>query len=149
MHLATHLLHDAHMGACEVAVVVSNDSDRLEPITIVRGHLGKNVGVLNPQKHPSRAMLPHIDFIKQIRHGTLHAAQLPATLTDQPRHVYEASRLVTAGRRVPYARFARPHVFLPAAVPAIKGGGGNDSVTHVSASLRSNALWRLSTWGKP
>ncbi len=75
MHLATHLLHDAHMGACEVAVVVSNDSDRLEPITIVRGHLGKNVGVLNPQKHPSRAMLPHIDFIKQIRHGTLHAAQ--------------------------------------------------------------------------
>src|SRR5438067_11668257 len=65
------------------------------------------------------------------------------------RHVYEASRLVTAGRSVPYALFARPHVFLPAAVPAIKGGGGNDSVTHVSASLRSNALWRLSTWGKP
>ena len=83
VHLATHLLHDAHMGACDVAVVVSNDSDLLEPITIVRGHLGKNVGVLNPQKHPSRAMLPHIDFIKQIRHGTLHAAQLPATVTDQ------------------------------------------------------------------
>lgn len=31
VNLATHLLHDAHMGRFEVAVVVSNDSDLLEP----------------------------------------------------------------------------------------------------------------------
>ena len=82
VNIATHLLHDAHMGRFEVAVVVSNDSDLLEPIKIVREQLGKKVGILNPQKHPSRALLPHIDFIKQIREGVLRAAQLPETLSD-------------------------------------------------------------------
>ena len=53
VNLATHLLHDAHMGRFEVAVVVSNDSDLLEPIKIVRERLHKRVGILNP--HPIRA----------------------------------------------------------------------------------------------
>ena len=83
VNLATHLLHDAHMGRFEVAVVVSNDSDLLEPIKIVRDQLGKKVGILNPHKRPSRALLPHIDFIKQIRTGVLQASQFPATMRDQ------------------------------------------------------------------
>ena len=83
MNLATHLLHDAHLNRFDIAVVVSNDSDLLGPIKIVRNELGKKVGVLNPQKNPSRAILPHIDFIKQIRGGALQAAQFPAQLTDQ------------------------------------------------------------------
>lgn len=82
VNLATHLLHDAHMDRFDVAVVVSNDSDLLGPIKIVRSELGKKVGVLNPQKHPSRAILPHIDFIKQIRSGALSASQFPAQLQD-------------------------------------------------------------------
>lgn len=45
VNLATHLLHDAHMGRFEVAVVVSNNSDVLEPIKIVRDQLGKKVGI--------------------------------------------------------------------------------------------------------
>jgi uncharacterized LabA/DUF88 family protein len=83
VNLATHLLHDAHMGRFDVAVVVSNDSDLLEPIKIVRQQLGKKVGILNPQKNPSRALLPHIDFIKPIRAGVLQASQFPASLHDQ------------------------------------------------------------------
>ncbi len=82
VNLATHLLHDAHMGRFDVAVVVSNDSDLLEPIKIVRQQLHKRVGILNPHPNPSRALLPHIDFIKQIREGVLKAAQFPASLTD-------------------------------------------------------------------
>ena len=82
VNLATHLLHDAHMGRFEVAVVVSNDSDLLEPIKIVRERLHKRVGILNPHPNPSRALLPHIDFIKQIRTGVLRTAQFPSTLTD-------------------------------------------------------------------
>jgi NYN domain len=82
VNLATHLLHDAHMGRFDIAVVISNDSDLLEPIKIVRQQLGKQVGILNPHPNPSRALLPHIDFIKQIRKGVLAAAQFPATLTD-------------------------------------------------------------------
>jgi hypothetical protein len=76
-------VHDAHMGRFEAAVVVSNDSDLLEPIKIVRDQLRKKVGILNPHKRPSRALLPHIDFIKQIRPGALQASQFPATMADQ------------------------------------------------------------------
>ena len=83
VNLATHLLHDAHMGRFDVAVVVSNDSDLLEPIKIVRQVLRKQVGILNPHPNPSRALLPHIDFIKQIRGGVLRTAQFPPTLTDK------------------------------------------------------------------
>jgi hypothetical protein len=83
VNLATQLLHDAHMNRFDIAVVVSNDSDLLGPIKIVRNELGKKVGVLNPQKHPSRAILPHIDFIKQIRSGALKAALFQDQLTDQ------------------------------------------------------------------
>lgn len=82
VNLASHLLHDAHMNRFDVAVVVSNDSDLLGPIKIVRTELGKKVGVLNPQKHPSRAILPHIDFIKQIRAGALSASQFPSNMQD-------------------------------------------------------------------
>ena len=82
VNLATHLLHDAHMGRFDVAVVVSNDSDLLAPIKIVRQELNKRVGILNPHPNPSRALLPHIDFIKQIRAGVLNASQFPATLID-------------------------------------------------------------------
>jgi uncharacterized LabA/DUF88 family protein len=82
VNLATHLLHDAHCNRFDVAVVVSNDSDLLAPIKIVRKELGKKVGVLNPQKRPSRALLPHLDFIKPIRTGALAAAQFPNQLTD-------------------------------------------------------------------
>ena len=82
VNLATHLLHDAHMGRFDVAVVISNDSDLLEPIKIVRHQLKKQVGILNPHPKASRALLPHIDFIKQIRAGVLKTAQLPVTLTD-------------------------------------------------------------------
>ena len=82
VNLATHLLHDAHMGRFDVAVVVSNDSDLLEPIKIVRAQLCKRVSILNPHPNPSRALLPHIDFIKQIRAGVLRTAQFPPALTD-------------------------------------------------------------------
>lgn len=82
VNLATHLLHDAHMGRFDIAVVVSNDSDLLGPIRIVREELGKSVGALNPHKNPSRAMLPHLDFYKPIREGVLKVSQFPDTLTD-------------------------------------------------------------------
>jgi hypothetical protein len=53
VNLATRLLHDAHRGKFEVAVIVSNDSDLLEPIKIVREELGLKVGILNPHKRPA------------------------------------------------------------------------------------------------
>ena len=50
VNLATHLLYDGFKNDYEVAVVVSNDSDLLEPVRVARS-LGLTVGVLNPQKN--------------------------------------------------------------------------------------------------
>ena len=80
--LATHLLMDGFRDDYELAVVVSNDSDLLLPVQVVTQELGKRVGLLNPQKRPSKVLLPSATFLKQIRSGALAKCQFPATLTD-------------------------------------------------------------------
>jgi hypothetical protein len=82
VNLATYLMHDAYEHRFECAVVVTNDSDLLEPIRIVKDHLQLKVGVLNPHKHPSKQLLKHASFVKQIRAGVLAASQFPAILND-------------------------------------------------------------------
>ncbi|MCW8163357.1 NYN domain-containing protein [Verminephrobacter aporrectodeae subsp. tuberculatae] len=82
VNLAAHLLHEAHLNKFDIAVVISNDSDLLEPIKLVRTELRKIVGVLNPHKKASCAILPHIDFIKKIRAGVLAECQFPDVLHD-------------------------------------------------------------------
>jgi hypothetical protein len=42
----------------------------------------KPVGILNPQQRPSRVLVRHASFIKQIRGGPLQASQFPAQLRD-------------------------------------------------------------------
>jgi len=61
---------------------ISNDSDLLMPIQVVTHEFKKPVGLLNPQKHVSNALLPHVMFIKHIRPGVLAKSQFPLTLTD-------------------------------------------------------------------
>lgn len=83
VNLATHLVHDAHLNRFDVAVVVSNDSDLLTPIQVVRSELGKQVGILNPHAKPSKVLLKHSDFFKAIRQGALQNSQFPDKLTDK------------------------------------------------------------------
>jgi uncharacterized LabA/DUF88 family protein len=83
VNLATHLLYDAFLSEYDAAVVISNDSDLIEPIRIVRREFYKVVGILNPQKGPSRALLPEVSFLKQIRPGALVRSQFPQTLRDE------------------------------------------------------------------
>jgi hypothetical protein len=83
VNIATHLLVDGHNNDYEIAIVVSNDSDLLLPIQVVTRQLGKPVGILNPQKNPSKALLPYATFFKQIRKGVLAKSQFPPTLMDQ------------------------------------------------------------------
>jgi uncharacterized LabA/DUF88 family protein len=83
VNLATHLMHDAHLGRFDSAVLITNDSDLLEPIRIVRRELKLEVGILNPHNQtPSRVLLQHASFVKQIRAGALRASQFPDELTD-------------------------------------------------------------------
>ncbi len=80
--LASHLLNDAHRGDMECAVVVSNDSDLLEPIRLVKSELGLPVGVINPQAKPAKQLIENCSFFKQIRAGVLGASQFPVQWQD-------------------------------------------------------------------
>jgi uncharacterized LabA/DUF88 family protein len=82
VNLAAHLLRDGFTGDFDIAVVVSNDSDLLEPIRIVQSELGKPVGILNPQKHPSVVLKNEAKFFKSIRRSALAKCQFPPVLTD-------------------------------------------------------------------
>src|SRR5687767_9738085 len=82
VNLATHLVYDACRGNFECAVVISKDSDLVEPLRIVREELRLTVGLLNPGKKRSFALIPHVDFIKEIRRGVLIASQFPNELED-------------------------------------------------------------------
>lgn len=80
--LATELLNDAHLRRFDIAVLITNDSDLLPPIRIVRGQLGRKIGLLNPQKNTSHILAKNSDFIKRIRAGAIAASQFPAELHD-------------------------------------------------------------------
>lgn len=82
VNLATHLLRDGFSGLFDAAVLVTNDSDLLEPVRIVREELKKVVGILNPHRHPSRVLLKYASFVKPIRRGVLMTSQFPQTLRD-------------------------------------------------------------------
>jgi len=82
VNLAVHLLNDGHKRDYEVAVLITNDSDLLEAVRIVRQELHLPVGILNPYNRPSHVLIQQASFIKPIRKGVLAASQFPHTLTD-------------------------------------------------------------------
>lgn len=83
VNIATHLINDAYLGKFKSAVLITNDSDLLAPIRIVKEALKLEVGILNPHRHtPSRVLTRYASFIKQIREGALNASQFPDAMTD-------------------------------------------------------------------
>ncbi len=82
VNIAVHLISDGFRNVYDAAVIVSNDSDLLPPIKFVKEELGKVVGILNPQKHPSVVLAATAHFVKNIRPTVLRNSQFPPTLTD-------------------------------------------------------------------
>lgn len=82
VNLASYLLIDSYRSDCDVAVIISNDSDLAFPIEHIRQDLGKIIGILNPHKRPSRELLPLANFFKSIRSNVLASSQFPQQLTD-------------------------------------------------------------------
>lgn len=83
VNLASRMLRDGFRNCYDTAVLVTNDSDLIEPIRIVRRELGLEVGILNPHKRASRVLRKHATFIKPIRVGVLEASQFPNQLNDK------------------------------------------------------------------
>ena len=82
VNLATHLLNDAHNKDFDIAIMITNDSDLLEPMRIVREELHLPVGIINPQKKPSFQLQSKANFIKSVRPWTLKSSQFPSLLED-------------------------------------------------------------------
>jgi len=83
VNIAAHMINDGHIGLYDVAVVLSNDSDLVEPIKIVRQELNLPVGVLNPiPAHPSHELQKYATFMKPIRKKVLSVSQFPERMRD-------------------------------------------------------------------
>lgn len=84
VNLATHLLIDAFDNSFDVAVIISNDSDLKEPISLVRSRFGKKIVLLGPKStRISGALRPLADYIRQFGPAALAKAQFPAQMKDK------------------------------------------------------------------
>jgi len=75
VNLASHLLLDAFQDAYDVAVVLSNDTDLIEPIRIVTQVLCKPIGLLSPVTNPNPKLCNVSKFIRRISVSDLAACQ--------------------------------------------------------------------------
>lgn len=84
VNLASHLILDgARVGAYDAAVVMTNDSDQVEPIRLVRDVLGKPVHVFDPcLDRPAAELQRAATSYRKIDLAAIAASQFPNPLTD-------------------------------------------------------------------
>jgi hypothetical protein len=80
VNLGSHLIRDAFQGSFDVAAVLSNDTDLVEPIRIVVQELGLPVGLLCPVPKAADGLAAVASFTRHIRKQHLLAAQFPETI---------------------------------------------------------------------
>lgn len=83
VNIAAHLLNDGYKGQYEVAIVISNDSDLVEPIKMVIGELSLPVIVVSPFNNNSIELKKIASSVRNIRKGVLAVSQFPDELEDQ------------------------------------------------------------------
>lgn len=74
VNLAAHLVRDAFTDAFDVAAIITNDTDLVEPIRIAVQEAGKVVGLLAPVKFPSQSLMDVASFYRRIRKQHLKRA---------------------------------------------------------------------------
>ncbi len=94
------LVADAFRRAAQAYVVVSNDSNVTQPLQLVRHDLGYPVGLVNPHRQPSQALMRcRPSFTLRVSATALGAAQFPDLI---PRNAAaETEQLVGQKRRGP------------------------------------------------
>jgi len=82
VNLAVHLLNDAWKDEFEAAVVVSNDTDLLTPIEMVKNDRKKPVMVVCPdtKRSASPKLVQVASAVRHIRPAMLAASQFPAVM---------------------------------------------------------------------
>lgn len=78
VNFATHLLNDGWLGKYELALVLSQDTDLVEPIRIVTQDRGLKVGLVwLDGGRPSKHLADVSSFVRHISQADLVAAQFP------------------------------------------------------------------------
>ena len=77
VNLASHLIFDASRGDFDVAAILSNDTDLVEPIRIVAEEFKLPVGLLCPVAVPAVGLANVASFVRHIRGTHLAASQFP------------------------------------------------------------------------
>jgi NYN domain len=80
VNLATYLIHDAWRNLFDVAVVLSQDTDLVEPVRIVRDEIKKDIGVVCLDGRKPGKLAGAGSFVRHITPSRLAAAQFPETL---------------------------------------------------------------------
>jgi hypothetical protein len=81
VNLATYLLMDSFRAEIDVALVVTDDFDLLEPLRCVRREFGISVGISSPRNRRALSRAVGASFYKPVRAADFASCQLPATVT--------------------------------------------------------------------
>jgi len=81
VNLASYLLKDAFTKECDCAVVVSNDSDLITPVTMAKNDCGLVIGLITPRPTGSMQLRQIANFQKPLRAHHLATSQFPQRLT--------------------------------------------------------------------
>mgnify|MGYP000964897900 CR=1 FL=1 len=82
VNLATHVLLDAFNGDIDVAVVISDDFDLKEPLSVLRTELGKKLVVVSPRRRKKLSHAVRADMYRVVKEADLLACQLPAAVVE-------------------------------------------------------------------
>ena len=82
VNLASYLLLDGFQKNYEVAAVLSNDSDLIEPVRIVKQVLGLPVGLLSPVAKPTPHLQAAASFLRHVKPVHLAASQFSNPIVD-------------------------------------------------------------------
>lgn len=80
VNLAVHLLNDAWQNLYDVAAIISNDSDLVTSVQMVRRQRMKKVGFINPHHKQAAELSAESDFSHQLRQSDLAASQFPPSI---------------------------------------------------------------------
>ena len=87
VNLAAHLINDGWQDRYDVAVVLSQDTDLVEPIRMVRQDIGKPVGLIwLDGRRPGGRLAKTSSFTRSVTPSRLHAAQFPERLMGRDGH---------------------------------------------------------------
>lgn len=77
VNLAVHFLNDAWLDLYDCGVIISNDSDLVETVKIVRNQTTKKIGIISPFPNVSKELKQYSHFQRKIRSSALAACQMP------------------------------------------------------------------------